>query len=113
MSGKGKAFGKHRAGVMNSTEVFYSSILELQRANGTIKDWWFEAMTFKLAEGTKYTPDFMVQMPDDTIEYHETKSYWRDDAKVKIKIAADKYPFVFKALMHKGKKFEEVDFTVR
>ena len=37
----------------------------------------------------------MVVRPDGTLEFHEVKGFWRDDARVKIKTAADKFPFVF------------------
>lgn len=110
----GKAYGHHKAGVMNSTEIAYCRILELQRANGTIKEWWFEAITLKLAADCRYTPDFMVQMPDDTIEFHETKGgIWRDDSRVKIRVAADKFPFRFRGFTYQRKQWKEEDFTVK
>lgn len=110
----GKAYGQHKAGQMNGTETAYARILELQKANGTIKDWWFEAMTLKLATDCRYTPDFMVQMPDDSIEFHEIKGgIWRDDSRVKIRVAAEKYPFRFHGYTLKKKSWHEEDFTVK
>jgi hypothetical protein len=32
------------------------------------------------------------------MEMHEVKGFWRDDARAKIKIAADAYPFRFFAI---------------
>lgn len=38
------------------------------------------------------------------MECHEVKGFWRDDARAKIKIAADLYPFRFIAVMKRRKK---------
>ena len=38
------------------------------------------------------------------IECHEVKGFWHDDARAKIKIAADLYPFRFLAVMAQSKK---------
>lgn len=32
---------------------------------------------------------------DGVMEMHEVKGFWTDDARVKIKVAADQYPFRF------------------
>jgi len=45
----------------------------------------------------------MVVNKDQEIEFHEVKGYWMDDAKVKIKVAAAKFPFRFVAMkLEKG-----------
>ena len=38
------------------------------------------------------------------IELHEVKGFWMDDARVKIKVAAEMYPFKFVAIKVKAKK---------
>ena len=38
------------------------------------------------------------------LEAHEVKGFWEDDAKVKIKVAAELYPFSFVAVTKKPKK---------
>jgi hypothetical protein len=38
------------------------------------------------------------------MEMHEVKGFWQDDARAKIKIAADLYPFRFIAVKVKPKK---------
>ena len=58
----------------------------------------FEGLKFRLANNTFYTPDFAVMIRDGQIQLHEVKGYWRDDAKVKIKMAAELYPFEFIAV---------------
>lgn len=98
----GMRFAKGRTvrrtpGKMNRTEAAYASHLEARKIAGEIEHYDFDAIKLRLAETTFYTPDFMVQMADQTIEFHEVKAYWEDDARVKIKVAADKYPqFVFR-----------------
>ena len=39
-----------------------------------------------------------------TIECHEVKGFWTDDARVKVKVAADQYPFRFIAIKALPKK---------
>lgn len=84
---------------MNRTEAEYSQLLEVQRLSGEIVAWRFEAYKLRLACNTHYTPDFVVQLPTGEIELHETKActaagkfLCQDDAKVKIKVAAEQYP---------------------
>jgi hypothetical protein len=101
--GKGR-HPRHTPGEMNGTERKYADELELRKIAGEIIGWWFEQVTFKLAKDTRYTPDFMVMYPDCRVEFHETKGFWQDDAKVKIKVAAQLLPFDFIALRPKPKK---------
>jgi hypothetical protein len=61
-------------------------------------------MTFKLAKDTRYTPDFAVMNANHEMEFHETKSYWVGDAKAKIKMAAECFPFRFVAVYKQPKK---------
>lgn len=102
-----KGYGRvhrHEPGEMNKTEKRYSVMLEARRFDGEILWWCFEGMKFKLAKATYYTPDFVIMTATGQIEIHEIKSYWEDDARVKIKVAADKFPFVFKAFKALPKK---------
>ncbi len=98
MSRKVYALGRLKAGVMNKTEAAYSGVLEALKQSGEVLWWAFEGMTFKLAEGSRYTPDFNVMYPDGRMEMHEVKGRWIDDAKTKIKVAAEKFPFPFRAV---------------
>ena len=43
-------------------------------------------------------------LADGVIECHEVKGFWQDDARAKIKVAADMYPFRFLAVRVKTKK---------
>lgn len=92
------ALGRLKQGKMNKTEQAYAQLLFKRKAAGEIVWYKFEGIKFRLADNTFYTPDFAVMLPDGTIEIHEVKGEWRDDAKVKIKVAAELYPFQFIAV---------------
>jgi hypothetical protein len=93
--------GRHKPGVMNKLERSYSDLLTLQMRGGAIAWFAFEALKFKLADKTFYTPDFIVMRNDGYLEAHETKGFWLDDAKVKIKCAAAKFPIKFVGVQFK------------
>lgn len=99
-----KRFSKHtgrsrsKPGTMNSLERAYADRLAILKARGEIIDFDFEAIKLKLAKATFYTPDFIVYPTEGPLEIHEVKGFWEDDARVKIKVAAEKFPFIFKAL---------------
>ncbi len=96
--------GRRKPGVMNKTEAAYAAHLESQRIAGIVEWYAFEAITFKLAADTRYTPDFLVMLADGRLQCHEVKGFWRDDAKVKIKVAAEKFPLEFIAVRMKAKR---------
>jgi hypothetical protein len=80
---------------MNKLEGRYALYLRMQRDVGQIESFEFEAIKLRLAEKTFYTPDFLVVLPNGELECHEVKGFLRDDAAVKIKVAAAKFPFRF------------------
>jgi len=82
---------------MNQTERVYALILEAAKRNGALRSWRYECVTLKLADGVRYTPDFLVIRGDGTAEFHEVKGgFIRDDARVKLRVAARQFPeFVF------------------
>jgi len=98
------ALGRLKAGERNKTEQAYESLLESMRISGEILWYKFEGIKLRLADNTFYTPDFFVMMADGQLEAHEVKGHWQDDARAKIKIAADMYPFKFVAAKPKAKK---------
>lgn len=95
-------FGKGRRipGVMNKLEARYAADLALLTAKGFILWYAYEAVRLTLAKQTTYTPDFMVMRDDCTIEFHEVKGFWTQSARVKIKVAAEKFPFKFIAIKY-------------
>jgi len=92
--GPGRSGGAERRapGRMNKTEARYAARLALLKAGGAVQWCAFEPVKLRLADRTFYTPDFMVVAEDGTIEFHEVKGHWRDDARVKIKVAAEQFP---------------------
>lgn len=96
-----KALPRRTPGAMNKTELDYQATLALRMLAGEVQSCYFEAVAFKLAPDVRYTPDFMVIMPDGRIEFHEVKGttrskatgeakpYVQDDARVKFRVAAE------------------------
>lgn len=83
---------RHEPGRMNKLETDYSRHLDSRKQRGEIFGYFFESFKLRLADKTWYTPDFLVILADGTLEFHETKGFRRDDAMVKIKVAAEQYP---------------------
>lgn len=97
------ALGRLKTGQMNKTEAAYAAHLE--SIKGTAIAWYkFEGVKVRLADNTFYTPDFAVMLLDGQLQMHEVKGHWQDDARVKIKVAADQYPFRFIAVKPLPKK---------
>lgn len=98
------ALGRLPQGVKNKTESAYGAHLELRKRAGEVLWYRFEGVKLRLADATFYTPDYAVMLADCTLELHEVKGFWADDARVKIKVAAEMYPFKFVAVRARAKK---------
>lgn len=109
-----RALGRLKTGAMNKTEKAYAERLESLRLIGEVAWYKFEGLKFRLADNTFYTPDFIVMRSSGLLEAHEVKGFWQDDARAKIKIAADMYPLRFIAVKVRAKKdgggFSEEEF---
>jgi hypothetical protein len=92
------ALGRLPTGAMNKTESLYAEHLRHEEQAGRIVWFKFEAIKLRLADATFYTPDFLVLPSDGILEAHEVKGFWRDDARVKIKVAASLFPIRFIAI---------------
>jgi hypothetical protein len=79
---------------MNKTEAEYSELLEARKKTGELDGWWFEPMTLKLARDTRWTPDFLVMLPDGRLEFHEVKGFMEQAAWIRIKVAAEKFAWL-------------------
>ena len=99
-----QALGRMKSGTMNNTEKAYAALLEARRIAGEVAWYKFDGVKLRLADNTFYTPDFVVMLSDGAMEMHEVKGFWQDDARVKIKVAADLYPFRFIACKPIAKK---------
>lgn len=104
-SGSGNAAGKvargrprHVPGEMNKTEAAYAEHLQQQLQAGAIAWFRFESVKLKLANKTHLTIDFFVMTTTGELEAHEVKGFWEEDARVKVKVAAEMYPFRFLAV---------------
>ncbi len=94
-----------KPGVLNGTEQERADQLEAARRAGEVLAWWFSPLRMRLAgDNAFYTPDFMVLYPDGAIVIEEVKGFWEEAALVRIKVAADRYPFAFRALTKRPKK---------
>jgi hypothetical protein len=104
------ALGRLKTGEMNKTEAAYAARLELLKRAGEVIWYRFEGIKLRLAGNTFYSPDFAVMAKDGIVEMHEVKGFWQDDARVKIKVAADQYPFRFLAVQKKGSDWKTETF---
>ena len=96
---RAKARPRSVLGQMNKTEAAYAEVLSERILLGEIAGYQYEPLKLRLADNTFYTPDFMVQTSGGEIEFHEVKACMssgkmlcEDDAKVKIKVAAEAFP---------------------
>lgn len=90
---------------MNGLEKAYAARLETLKQAGEV-DWYeFEPMRLKLADDTYYRPDFGV-MRNGILEFHETKGHMREAARVRLNVAASKFPFAFYLVKKEGIGFK-------
>lgn len=85
-------------GAMNRTESRYAAELESLKLAGEIAAWWFEPMSLRLSapeEGqpARFTPDFMVLLPDGTTFLDDVKGGGPADkaSGVRVKCAAERF----------------------
>ncbi len=101
---------RSETGVMNRLESAYGAYLELRKRAGEIEWYAFDAIKLRLAQKTFYAPDFVVMLTDATIEIHEVKGHWEDDARVKIKVAASLYPLRFVGITREKGAWQREEF---
>lgn len=88
---------------LNKTErAFYDVLLSRGYRRVGVQD-----ITLKLADDTRYTPDFSAIGPNAEMIFFEVKGFFRDDAKVKLKVAARQHSWAQFYLVKKVKKFFE------
>ncbi len=103
-----QALGRLPGGEMNKTEAAYNRLLEMRLGLGEIRWFKFEPINIRLGAKCFYSVDFMVMLADGTIEAHEVKGRWEDDALAKFKVAAATLPFKFKAVRMVKGNFETI-----
>jgi hypothetical protein len=89
-----------RAEGMNKLEADYAQALKMKALRKAILWWAWQPIKIRLADNTFYEVDFLVMTAEGLIEVHEVKGHWEDDARVKIKVAAQMLPFRFLAITH-------------
>lgn len=102
-----QALGRLKTGAMNKTETAYCRLLEQRLHIGDILWFRFEGIKLRLADNTFLTVDFAILRADSVLELVDVKggkAVFTDDARVKMKIAADQYPFIIKAVYPKLKR---------
>lgn len=99
-----QALGRLKPGTMNKTEAAYAAFLDTLVQCGDVLWYKFEHIKLRLADRTFYEPDFFVLRASGELQVHECKGFWTDDARVKIKVAADIYPFQFIAAQQAPKR---------
>lgn len=100
------AIGVFRDKKMNKLESAWAKELDQQLSDGKILWYKFEGIALRLADRTFYHPDFIVMENNGVIRIDETKGFMRDDANVKLKVAASLFPFVFRLIRKKGKVWD-------
>jgi hypothetical protein len=105
------ALGRHQ-NTMNKTEATHAMDLEMRKRVGEILDYHWQPLRLKLGADCTYEPDFLLIMADLSIEFHEVKGgFITDDAIVKVKVAANLFPwFIFRLFQYdrKGCKVREL-----
>lgn len=86
---------------LNKTEAAFEAYL---RAN-TERTIHTQDITLTLGNGVRYTPDFSTwaKLGDAFPAFFEVKGFMRDDAAVKLKVAAAMYPQFMFFLVHRDK----------
>ena len=85
---------------LNKLETEFLSLLE----RGPFTDIESQSIKFRLAGRTWYTPDFVARETRmGNVWVFEVKGFMRDDAVVKLKVAASMYPWLTWILVTKGK----------
>lgn len=74
-------------------EADYAQRLGTLAIAGAIEYWGYETIKLRLATGAWYTPDFVVRI-NGRLEVREVKGFWREAARVRIKVAAEQFPWL-------------------
>jgi hypothetical protein len=92
--------------VRSSWEANYARYLNFLISINEIVSWQYEKETFEFAgikKGTRfYTPDFKVELSNDSIEYHEVKGYMYPKGKTALDRMAKFFPLIKIVLIQKN-----------
>ena len=84
--------------VMNKLEAKFAAELEAWKMTSQI-DWWtYEGIKLRLAKGAYFKPDFFAVKREFNggmnVTAYETKGFLRESANVRIKVAAETFPWI-------------------
>jgi hypothetical protein len=78
---------------MNKTEAAFAAELEKCRMAGGVAWYEFESVRLHLGGGATFKPDFPTLLTNGSLVFYEVKgSFCREAARVRIKVAAGKFP---------------------
>jgi hypothetical protein len=82
----------------NSLEQAFSLRLEARKQAGEILWHRFQPLRLRIGKGGRgmkayYKPDFSALTPDGDFILYETKGQWREASRVRIRVAAEIFPF--------------------
>lgn len=107
-------------GEMNKTERRYADDLDARIAAGEITRYWFEPFSLRLSnppggQPARFTPDFLVLMPDGETFVDDVKGSGLDDnaAIVRAKCAAEMYPLWRFRIVKENRKKDGGGWTVK
>ena len=103
-------------GAMSKTEERFAELLNEYARDKQIVSYSFEPVTFKLAEGVRYTPDFMAVFADPTrgvafyeikaSEFHASGKSNQMNSLTKLKVCARTFPQFYFFKCYPRKKSE-------
>jgi hypothetical protein len=85
----------------NRTEAAFDAYLRADDEQDHIKR---EGITLRIGNGVRYTPDFTSQNLEGMTCFWEVKGFMREDAAIKVKVAASLFPFFIFYLVTKRTK---------
>lgn len=92
---------RQKSGGLNKTEAAFLEYLKRTYPHNEV---FAQKVTLLIANGVRFTPDFiMPSLETGQVFAFETKGFMRDDAAVKIKVAASVYPWIKFFLVSKAK----------
>ena len=101
------ALGRLKTGERNRTEQAYENVLKTMLISGEILWYSFDSIKLRLANNTFLSVDFFILTKDFKLQAVDVKgslAIITDDAKVKMKVAAEKFPWEFFYAIPKPKR---------
>lgn len=90
------------AGFKSKLEERYQAHLADRVRRGEIASFAYEPEKLRLADGTFYTPDFRVVTAEGFVQFHETKGFMREAARIRLNVAAELHPYAFFVVYAEG-----------